>query len=252
MQFDDDASTPTTGRLSGDFSRRQSRLTEAPFAPPSSPKVPLTVRRQPDDKEPSMTNTTIDLEQPQDNAAIDALLDEAFGADRHRKQSYRYRHMTAPVGELCLVVREDDRLVATVRHWPVTIVGDDKMTPALLLGPIAVAADRRNIRIGDRLMRESLRRALELGHNIVLLVGDLSYYGRFGFRPAALRGITMPGEQPHRLQLLELQAGALDGVSGDLWPVKSVAARTKVRVRKASAKKSGAGASPMMKGRYGT
>src|SRR5689334_986175 len=114
VQVEYDASTPTTGRLSGNFSRRQpSRLTEAPFAPPSSPKVPLTVSRQPDDEEPSMTDTTIEPEQPQDNAAIDALLDEAFGADRHRKQSYRYRHMTAPVGDLCLVVREDDRVVAT-------------------------------------------------------------------------------------------------------------------------------------------
>ena len=197
--------------------------------------------------------TTIEPEQPQDDAAIEALLDEAFGADRHRKQSYRYRHMTAPVGELCLVVREDDRVVATVRHWPVTIVGDDKMTPALLLGPIAVASDRRNIRIGDRLMRESLRRALELGHSLVLLVGDLSYYGRFGFRPAAPHGITMPGEQPHRLQLLELEAGSLEGVSGDLWPVKSVAARTKVRVRKLPARKgSNAAVQPMKKGRYGT
>ncbi len=200
-----------------------------------------------------MTTATIDLEQPQDAPAIEALLDEAFGADRHRKQSYRFRHMTAPVGELCLVAREGERLVGTVRHWPVTIVGDQRMTPALLLGPIGVAADRRNNRIGDRLMRESLRRALELGHAIVLLVGDLSYYGRFGFRPAASRGITMPGEQPHRLQLLELQAGSLEGVSGDLWPVKSVAARAKVRVRKPPARKgSNAAAQPMKKGRYGT
>ncbi len=199
-----------------------------------------------------MTNAIIEPEQPQDNAAIDLLLDEAFGADRHRKQSYRYRHMTAPVGELCLVAREDGRLVGTVRHWPVTVVGDEKMTPALLLGPIAVASDRRNIRIGDQLMRESLRRALELGHSLVLLVGDLSYYGRFGFRSAAARGITMPGEQPHRLQLLELQTGALDGVSGDLWPVKSVASRAKVRVRKAPARKSSNGAGTAVKRRFGT
>jgi hypothetical protein len=44
VQFEDDASTPTTGRLRGNYSRRPSRhLTEGPFAPPSSPKVPLTV-----------------------------------------------------------------------------------------------------------------------------------------------------------------------------------------------------------------
>ena len=143
-----------------------------------------------------MTTVTIELEQPQDNAAIEALLDEAFGPDRHRKQSYRFRQMTAPVGELCLVAREGGRLVGTVRHWPVTIVGDKRMTPALLLGPIGVAADRRNNHIGDRLMRESLRRALELGHAIVLLVGDLSYYGRFGFRPAAPEASPCPASSP--------------------------------------------------------
>jgi predicted N-acetyltransferase YhbS len=196
---------------------------------------------------------TIELEQPQDAPAIELLLDEAFGDDRHKKQSYRYRRLIGPVAELCLVAREAGRLVGTVRHWPVTIVGDQRMTPALLLGPIGVAADRRSLKIGDRLMRESQRRALELGHAIVLLVGDLSYYGRFGFRPAAAHGIGMPGEQPHRLQVLELQAGALDGVAGDLWPVRSESAVKKPGVRKAASKKSGrAMAPPLRSRRYGT
>ena len=194
-------------------------------------------------------SVTIEPEQSDDTAAIEVLLDEAFGPDRHKKQSYRYRRLSAPVAELCLVAREGDRLVGTVRHWPVTIVGDRKMTPALLLGPIGVAADRRGTRIGDRLMRESLRRALDLGHAIVLLVGDLSYYGRFGFRPAAARGIGMPGEQPHRLQLLELQAGALDGVTGDLWPVESESLRGKARGGKLPA---GKRRTPPLAGRYGT
>ena len=198
-------------------------------------------------------SATIELEQPHDAAAIELLLDEAFGVDRHNKQSYRYRRLTRPVAELCLVVREAGRLVGTVRHWPVTIVGDRRMTPALLLGPIGVAADRRSLKIGDRLMRESQRRALELGHAIVLLVGDLSYYGRFGFRPAAAHGIGMPGEQPHRLQVLELQAGALDGVAGDLWPVRSEREPKKGRIGKLTPRKSGrAGAPPLRTSRYGT
>ncbi len=196
---------------------------------------------------------TIELEQPKDAAAIELLLDEAFGVDRHNKQSYRYRRLTGPVAELCLVAREAGRLVGTVRHWPVTIVGDRQMTPALLLGPIGVAADRRSLRIGDRLMRQSLRRALELGHAIVLLVGDLSYYGQFGFRPAAVRGIGMPGEQPHRLQVLELQAGALDGVAGDLWAVQSETERKKGRLKKPAHKKGGGAiAPPLLTGSYGT
>jgi predicted N-acetyltransferase YhbS len=162
----------------------------------------------------------IEFEQPEDAPAIEALLDEAFGSDRLRKQSYRYRTGVAPVAELCLVARDRGRVVGTVRYWPVVIVGEPGIKPALLLGPIGVAADRRSERIGDKLMRESLRRADALGPGIVLLVGDLSYYGRFGFRPAAPRGIRMPGEQPERLQVLELEAGALTGISGDLWPAQ--------------------------------
>jgi predicted N-acetyltransferase YhbS len=163
---------------------------------------------------------TIDIEQPEDAPAIEALLDEAFGPDRMRKQSYRFRSGVAPIGELCLVARDQDRLVGTIRYWPIAIVGEGGIRPALLLGPVGVAADRRNERIGDKLMRESLLKADGLGLGIVLLVGDLSYYGRFGFRPAAPHGIRMPGEQPQRLQVLELETGALTGVSGDLWPAK--------------------------------
>jgi predicted N-acetyltransferase YhbS len=198
-------------------------------------------------------SVAIELEKRQDAAAIEVLLDEAFGADRHKKQSYRYRQMTGPLAALCLVARDRDRVVGTVRFWPVTIVGDRRMTPALLLGPIGVAADRRSERIGDRLMRESLRRADELGHAIVLLVGDLTYYGRFGFRPAAARGIDMPGEQPHRLQVLELQAGALAGVNGDLWPVQSATERRRGGQKRALQKKRGGIAIPRPKAdRYGT
>jgi predicted N-acetyltransferase YhbS len=161
----------------------------------------------------------IEAEGPDDAPSIEALLDEAFGADRHKKQSYRFRQHVGPVEALSLVARDRGRVVGTIRQWPVAITGAPAGTSALLLGPIGVAADRRRERIGDRLMRESLRLADELGFAIVLLVGELSYYGRFGFRAAAAHGLFMPGEDPKRLQVLELDPGALAGVSGDLWPI---------------------------------
>ncbi|HZT21227.1 MAG TPA: N-acetyltransferase [Dongiaceae bacterium] len=167
----------------------------------------------------------IEPQGPADSAAIEALLDECFGPDRRRKQSYRFREATGPVEALSLVARDGERLVGTIRQWPVVILGSRHATPALLLGPVGVAADRRKERIGDRLIRESLGLADELGHGIVLLVGELGYYGRFGFRPAAPHGIFMPGEEPHRLQVLELAPGALTGVAGDLWPVSAGPAR---------------------------
>jgi len=161
---------------------------------------------------------SIEPEAPGDSPAIEALLDEAFGADRHKKQSYRFRQHVGPVEALSLVARDRGRVVGTIRQWPVAITGAPAGTAALLLGPIGVAADRRGERIGDRLMRESLRLADELGYAVVLLVGELSYYGRFGFRAAAAHGLFMPGEDPKRLQVLELDPGTLGAVSGDLWP----------------------------------
>jgi predicted N-acetyltransferase YhbS len=185
---------------------------------PSNASSPLPASPQPASPSP-ICLVSIEAEGPADSSAIEALLDEAFGAYRHKKQSYRFRQHVGPIEALSLVARDRGRVVGTIRQWPVAITGAPAGTPALLLGPIGVAADRRKERIGDRLMRESLRLADELGFAVVLLVGDLSYYGRFGFRAAAARGLFMPGENPRRLQVLELDPGALAGVSGDLWPV---------------------------------
>ncbi len=188
---------------------------------PSNAPSPLPASPSP------ISLVSIEAEAPDDSPAIEALLDEAFGADRHKKQSYRFRQHVGPVEALCLVARNRGRVVGTIRQWPVAITGAPAGTSALLLGPVGVAADRRKERIGDRLMRESLRLADELGYAVVLLVGDLSYYGRFGFRAAAAHGLFMPGEDPRRLQVLELDPGALAGVSGDLWPILPKPARTR-------------------------
>lgn len=158
-------------------------------------------------------------ERLEDGAEIEALLDQAFGADRHGKVSYSYRLGVAPDPELRLVAREPGRIVGSIRYWPVRI-GDG--TPALLLGPLAVAADRRDDGIGAALIVRSLAMAAKAGHRVVLLVGDVGYYGRFGFRPAAPLGLVMPREQPHRLLVTELAPGALDGVRGPLLPWRRV------------------------------
>jgi predicted N-acetyltransferase YhbS len=64
-------------------------------------------------------------------------------------------------------------------------------------------------------MWRALRAAREAGHAAVLLVGDASYYGRFGFTADKTGALVMPGAyEPARLLGLELTAGALDGAVG--------------------------------------
>jgi predicted N-acetyltransferase YhbS len=167
---------------------------------------------------------TITTERLEDGPAIEALLDAAFGPSRESKVSYRYRDGVAPVANLKLVARDnDDRIIGTIRYWPVLVGHAAK--PGLLLGPLAVAQDWQARSVGATLMRRSLDMAHWARHERVLLVGDYGYYKRFGFRPAAPHGIAMPGENPARLLALPLSAGALDGVAGPLQPWRWVRRR---------------------------
>jgi predicted N-acetyltransferase YhbS len=150
---------------------------------------------------------------PGDHVAIEALLDLAFGQDRHKKTSYRFREGVDPLPSLNLVARQDGRLVGTIAYWPVAI--GEAAVPALLLGPVAVEPALRGLGIGVTLIRRTLAKARREGHRIAVLVGDADYYTRFGFRPAEGFGIAMPG-QPDRLMVKPLVAGALEGVSGDI------------------------------------
>ena len=153
-------------------------------------------------------------ERPADAADIETLLDIAFGADRRTKRSYAYRRGVDSVVALRRVARDPaGRLVGTLRFWPVDVDRGDGAAsfPALLLGPLAVEPALKGQGVGRALMADGLARAAGLGHGLVLLVGDLAYYGQFGFAPAASLGFAMPGEAPHRLLCLALRSGAATG-----------------------------------------
>ena len=168
-------------------------------------------------------------ELPQHAAAIESLLDTAFGADRQTKTAYRLRDGVAPIQDLCLVALGHDdlgneRLKGTIRYWPVSIGG---AAPSLLLGPIAVDPALQGSGLGSRLIRMTLNKAAAAGHRSVLLVGDAPYYERFGFTRDLTRNMQFPGPVDlNRFLGLELVPGALQGVSGMVgrWPDSGEAA----------------------------
>jgi predicted N-acetyltransferase YhbS len=140
------------------------------------------------------------------------LLDTCFGPARFAKTCERLREGRLPAERLSLVVEQDGVLTATVRLWHVS-AGPNR--PALMLGPLAVDPSRQGLGIGGKLMREALRRAADLGHRAVLLVGDAPYYERFGFSAEKTEGLWMPGPYERgRFLGLELEPGALAGARG--------------------------------------
>jgi len=156
--------------------------------------------------------TTIRHERTSDIDAREALLDEAFGEARYRKASERLREDRLPADGLAFIAADGRRVVGTARLWNVSCGNG---APALLLGPVAVAADCRGAGIGGALVRRAVREARRLGYAAIVLVGDAPYYSRFGFTAAKTGALWMPGPfERDRLLALELAPGALDGARG--------------------------------------
>ena len=156
--------------------------------------------------------------QAPDTAAIEHLLDRAFGLDRRTKSSYRLREGNTPEPDLSLVAKAaDGRLAGTISFWPLAV--GEAGTPALLLGPLAVDPAFLGQGIGLALMREGLDRAILQGHRLAILVGDEPYYAKAGFHQLPRGLLIMPGPvNPERFLYRELAEGALDGVSGIVLP----------------------------------
>ena len=96
-------------------------------------------------------------------------------------------------------------------------------TPALLLGPIAVAPHWQGGGLGSKLIRMSLNKAAAAGHRAVLLVGDAPYYNRFGFTRGLTLGMALPGPVDlDRFLGLEVVPGALAGVTGVVGRAEAV------------------------------
>src|ERR1044071_2284212 len=145
---------------------------------------------------------TIRTERPVERPAREALLDLAYGPQRHRKPSCRLRKGRKPADGLSLVAVEKGRIVGIVRLWHVTA---GRGRPALLLGPLAVHPDAQKRGIGAALMQRALDEATQRGQGAVVLVGDAGYYGRFGFSADKTKALRLNGADPARLLGVELK-----------------------------------------------
>src|SRR3984885_12997936 len=164
---------------------------------------------------PKAAPFAIRAEKVSDVVAREALLDACFGENRHLRTCQRLRDGRAPAEGLAFSAMAEGKLVGTLRLWHVSAGG----IPALMLGPLAVGASSRKLGVGTALMDHALAAATARGHRAVILLGDEPYYARFGFVPAKMAGLSLPGPfERDRLLGLELAAGALDDAVGMIIP----------------------------------
>ncbi|KQM63394.1 GCN5 family acetyltransferase [Sphingomonas sp. Leaf17] len=138
-----------------------------------------------------------------DPTLVEALLDRAFGTDRHGRTAYKVRGAGAMLPHLSFAAVEDGTLIGSIQCWPVVHIGDDGATrPLVMVGPVAVEPGRQGDGIGRALMTLALEAAdAAPGHPPLMLIGDPDYYGRFfGFTAGHTAAWRLPGPvERHRL-----------------------------------------------------
>lgn len=151
------------------------------------------------------TATLIPLETV-DPAMVEAVLDRAFGSDRHARTAYRIRSgMDWLPGLSFAALDEGDMLVGTIQCWPIALQAKQGLVPLVMVGPVAVLPERQGEGFGVGLISAMIaadaRLATERGAGLAqVLIGDADYYGRWGFSAALTGGWRCPGPyEPHRL-----------------------------------------------------
>ena len=138
-----------------------------------------------------------------DPAMTEALLDRAFGTDRHARTAYKVREGVEWLPALSFAALDEAQmLVATIQGWPVALTDPaGRAHPLVMVGPVAVLPERQGEGFGRALMAAQ-REALGEGEQALpqVLIGDEPYYRRFGYTAAWTGGWTLPGPyDPARL-----------------------------------------------------
>lgn len=121
-------------------------------------------------------------ERPADAVAISELTTSAFRTTAHgsgREALIVERLRAAKVLTASLVAIEDKEVVGHVACSPVTIKPDRSGWHGL--GPVSVRPARQRLGIGQALIRAALEELRSQGAAGCVLLGDPTYYHRFGF-----------------------------------------------------------------------
>ena len=161
-----------------------------------------------------MKVATIVAEKPEHAAAIERVLDRAFGPGRFAKTSERVRERGArPEPTLSRVALDDTgELIGVCRIWRVRAGVE-----LFFLGPLAVDPAAQASGLGLTLTREAVTACRVSGGAGVVLIGAERFFRPLGFAIVPKDRLALPGPvDSQRFLWLELRPGGLDKACGEI------------------------------------
>lgn len=159
-------------------------------------------------------------ETKNDYKAVFNLIKEAFKNEAlsdHKEQFLveRLRKSDAFIPELSIVAEIDKKIVGYILTTKLKIKNESNEFESLALAPVSVLPEFQGKGIGGKLIIESHKKAKELGHKSIVLLGHENYYPKFGYQQADTFGIEFPFNVPKQnCMAVELIENGLKNVNG--------------------------------------
>jgi putative acetyltransferase len=135
----------------------------------------------------------IRLEEPADWTELVAIYAAAFGQSAEADLVQRLQ----ADGDLILsLTAEIGNPVGHIVFSHLTL-NEAPSVKGSVLAPVAIAPAYQRQGIGSALIREGLKRLTESGIDLVVVLGDPSYYSRFGFTPQLAKRLKTPYDGPY-------------------------------------------------------
>jgi putative acetyltransferase len=158
------------------------------------------------------TMIEIRIERPDDIAAIRDVNERAFGESAEARLVDQLRASNKAV--ISLVAQHGDQVVGHILFSPVTIANAPEAFRGAGLAPMSVLPEFQHQGIGSRLVRDGLVACQDAGYDVVVVLGHVGYYPRFGFAKAQDYGLENEYDAADAFMVLELRKGALEGIGG--------------------------------------
>ena len=158
-----------------------------------------------------MTVFAIRAECPEDSEAIREVNQQAFGQDAEARLVERLRADRVVITSLVAV--EGDRVIGHILFSELPIETVSRTIRGGALAPMSVIPSRQRQGIGSLLVREGIKECHRRGVDVLVVLGHLDYYPRFGFSAEKARCLRSRYSGAH-FMALELVPRVLDGVLG--------------------------------------
>ena len=149
--------------------------------------------------------------EPRDAAGIRRVLLAAFPTGAEADLVERIEADGDAV--ISLVAADHGDIMGHVLFSRMATEGNGLAMPSLGLGPVAVAPRAQQAGIGSALIRAGLGIAKAYGEELVFVLGEPEFYGRFGFSAETARPFASPYAGPY-LMALPLRSGFTPPATG--------------------------------------